>query len=61
MKINQEKSKVMLFNTSRTYNFQPKISIDGLNVLEVVEEMKLLGIIFQSNMNWYTNTTNLCI
>ena len=60
MKINQEKSKVMLFNTSRTYDFQPKISIDGLNDLEVVEEMKLLGIIFQSNMKWYANTTNLC-
>ena len=25
MKINQEKSKVMLFNTSRTYDFMPKI------------------------------------
>ena len=41
----------MLFNTSRTYDFMPEISIDGVHNLEVVEEMKLLGVIFQSNMN----------
>ena len=60
MKINQEKSKVMIFNTSRTYDFMPKISIDGVNHLEVVEEMKLLGIVFQSNMKWFANTSKLC-
>ena len=51
MKINKEKSKVMIFNTSRTFDFLPRITIDCINYLEVVEEMKLLGIIFQSNMN----------
>lgn len=60
MKINKEKSKVMIFNTSRTFDFLPRITIDGINYLEVVEEMKLLGIIFQSNMKWYANTSNLC-
>ena len=60
MKINEKKSKVMLFNTSRTYDFMPKITFDGVNNLEVVEQMKLLGIIFQSNMKWYANTNNLC-
>ena len=60
MRINQEKSKVMLFNTARTYDFMPSITIDGINNMEVVEEMKLLGIIFQSNMKWYANTSNLC-
>ena len=59
MKINQEKSKVMIFNTSRKYDFTPQISIDGENYLEVVEEMKLLGIIIQSNMKWTANTLNL--
>ena len=60
MTINQDKSKVMLFNTSRTYDFMPRITIDGINYIEVVEEMKLLGIVFQSNMKWYANTSNLC-
>ena len=45
MKINQDKSKVMLFNTSWKYDFLPKVTIDGENNLEVVEEMKLLGVI----------------
>ena len=53
MKINKEKSKVMIFNTSRTFDFLPRITIDGINYLEVVEEMKLLGIIFQSNMKYF--------
>ena len=50
MKINQDKSKIMLFNTSWKYDFLPRITIDGVNNLEVVEEMKLLGVIIQSNM-----------
>ena len=60
MKINQQKSKVMLFNTSRTYDFMPKITIDGMNYLEVVEELKLLGIVFQTDMRWQANTANMC-
>ena len=60
MKINQSKCKVILFNTSRKYDFMPQISFDGLNNLEVVEELKLLGIVFQSNMRWHANTANLC-
>ena len=50
----------MLFNTSRVYDFMPKVTFDGYNYLEVVEEMKLLGIIIQSNMKWHANTQNLC-
>ena len=50
MKFNHNKSKVMLFNTSRKYDFMPQITFDGENYLEVVEEIKLLGIVFQSNM-----------
>jgi hypothetical protein len=60
MKINQDKTKIMLFSTSRKYDFMPRVSIDGENYLEVVEEMKLLGVIIQSNMKWYSNTLNLC-
>ena len=50
MKINQEKSKVMLFNTSRTYDFMRKITIDGENHLEVVEEMELYSRIIWNGM-----------
>ena len=56
MKIKESKSKVILFNTSRKYDFMPEISFGGVKYLEVVEELKLLGIIFQSNMRWHANT-----
>ena len=38
----------------------PEISFDGKTNLEVVEEIRLLGIFFQSNMRWKANTANLC-
>ena len=38
----------------------PKITLDGEDYLEVVGELRLLGIIFQSNMKWFANTLNLC-
>ena len=49
MKINQKKSKVVLFNTSTTNDCQPEISIDGV-ILEVVKEMKLLGVIITEDL-----------
>ena len=39
-------------------DFIPKTTIDGENYLEVVEELRLLGIIFQINMKWFANTLN---
>ena len=60
MKINAEKTKVVLFNTARKYDFTPRLSIDGITHLEVVEEFRLLGIHFMSNMSWQANTDNMC-
>jgi hypothetical protein len=40
----------MLFNTSRKFEVMPKITINGENYLEVVEEWRLLGIIFKSDI-----------
>ena len=55
MKINQEKSKVMLFNTSYKNDFKPELTIDGV-LLEVVDKMKLLGVIITSDLKWKENT-----
>ena len=49
MKINQQKTKIMLFNTSTTNDFQPEMKIDGIEI-EVVEQMKLLGVIISNGM-----------
>ena len=60
MKINAEKTKVVLFNTARKFDFLPRLSIDQNSNLEVVEEFRLLGINFQTNMSWQSNTDNIC-
>ena len=56
MRINQGKTKVTLFNTARLNDFMPRLSIDGNTHLEVVEEFKLLGVVFQSNLRWQAHT-----
>ena len=40
MKINQNKTKLMLFNPCKIYEFQPDMYIDGVKI-EVVKEMKI--------------------
>ena len=56
MKLNKEKTKVMLFNTACYRDFMPEVSVDG-KYLEVVEEYKLLGVMISSNLKWETNTS----
>ena len=58
MRINEKKSKVMLFNPCTTKDFIPNLKI-GSTDLELVEEMRLLGIILQSDMKWQSNTAHL--
>ena len=55
MKINQKKTKLMLFNTSTKYDFQPEIEVNG-EIVEVVSKMKLLGVIVTDKLKWYENT-----
>ena len=44
MKINQDKSKVMLFNKSKNYDFPPEFAFSNGNYLEYLEVTRLLGI-----------------
>ena len=62
MQINEEKSKVMLFNTARLYDGMPKLTLSGVgdDYLEVVEKFKLLGVIIRSDMKWWDNTDYIC-
>ena len=55
MKIFQGKSKAMLFNTSTKNYFSPELEIEGI-VLEVVENMELLGVMITSDLKWRENT-----
>ena len=55
MKINQQKTKIMPFNTSTTNDFQPDMNIEGVEI-EVVEKMKLLWVIITNDLKWHENT-----
>ena len=56
MKINQSKSKVMIFNKSKKYDFPPEFSFQNGELLEVLNETKLLGLIISSDFRWFSNT-----
>ena len=45
----------MLFTTSHKNDFSPELEIDGV-ILELVEEMKLLGVIITSDLKQRENT-----
>ena len=62
MKVNENKCKVMIFNTGRKYDVMPKLTLSGQgeNYLEVVEKFKLLGVMIRSDMKWYDNTDYVC-
>ena len=55
MKINLEKSKIMLFNPCNSIDFMPKFELDGCE-LDLVEKFKLLGIVIRSDLKWSDNT-----
>ena len=57
MKINENKSKVMIFNKSRKFDFPPELSFNNGDLLECLEETKLLGIQLQSSLKWNSNTS----
>ena len=58
MKLNYKKTKVMLFNPCRKIDFMPELRI-GDHELQVVDEIRLLGLIIRSDMSWIANTANI--
>ena len=56
LKINQEKSKAMLFNRARKHDFSPKLSLVPGQDLEVVEDIKLVGYQLRSDLRTISNT-----
>ena len=59
MKINTAKTKIMLFNTRKNFDFMPEVKL-GEDMLEVVEVTKLLGVMIRSDLKWSDNTDHIC-
>ena len=55
MMINNKKSKSMIFNYTRNYQFSTRLNLEG-EILETVEETKLLGTILTNDLKWEKNT-----
>ena len=60
MKINFSKTKFMLFNPTKIYDFIPQCQIEGFDI-ETVEQMKLLGITIRNDLNWESNTDEMTV
>ena len=60
MVINEDKSKVMLFNQGRKYDFLPAIETANGNILHTVDEIRLLGLVVRSDLRWQGNTDQMC-
>ena len=55
MQLNEKKSKIMVINFTTNYQFATRISLNG-SVLDTIQETKLLGTIFSSDMKWHKNS-----
>jgi hypothetical protein len=60
MRINDKKTKLMVFNPCTSVDFAPEFQLNG-NQLDVVHEMRLLGVIVRSDMTWKSNTEHMVL
>ena len=56
--LNQNKSKLMIFNNTREMQFHTRINMKNLN-LEVVEQARLLGTVITNDLKWDANTSDI--
>ena len=60
MLLNPIKTKAMLLNPHRIYDFSPRLTAGDGQEIEVVEEHKILGNIIRSDMKTISNTEYIC-
>ena len=58
MKINFSKTSLMLFNPCTSLDFTPKIEVSG-QLIQCVEETRLLGLQISNDLKWHSNTSYL--
>ena len=58
MIINYGKTKLMVFNPCKTVDFCPELEF-GNEQLQMVEEMRLLGVTVRSDLKWISNTEDI--
>ena len=58
MKLNTKKTNYMIFNFSKNYNFNTRLTIEGTK-LDQVKETKLLGLVLRDDLSWKSNSAEL--
>jgi hypothetical protein len=58
MRLNEDKTKNMIFNFSKKHQFTTELSVNGKKI-DIVEETKLLGTIITSDLKWNRNTREI--
>ena len=58
MKLNNAKTKLMIFNETLNYQFSTRVYIED-TLLDIIEETKLLGTIITTDLSWEKNTQML--
>ena len=58
MKLNHSKSKVMIFNFTKNYQFSTRIQMNN-ELLEIVEETTILGLVISNDLTRRKNTENI--
>ena len=49
----------MIFNQAKTVDVLPEVMLDDDNIIETVDEIKLLGVIIRNDLKWQANTKNI--
>ena len=58
MKLNEKKTKQIVFNFNNDKQFTTEVRVKD-EALEIVEEVKLLGVVINKNLKWDNNTSYL--
>ena len=58
MKLHEKKTKIMLINFTKNYQFSTRITLKNSNV-EQISEMKILGTILSDKLTWDSNCSNI--
>ena len=58
MKLNAKKTKILIFNFTKKYQFATRLTLKG-TVVEQVPEAKILGTIIDDQLSWDKNTSRI--
>ena len=56
MVINGKKTKTIVFNKTRKWNFPPEVTLSGNQTIHNVNEIKLVGVMISRDLKWGPNT-----